>query len=410
MSPCAWHARVTAATIPAIVSIEVAMVSQPSIDFVARARSLAPLVREHADEAERLRHLPAPVAQAMAAAGLYRIAAPRRSGGAEADPMRQIEVIEAVANADGSTGWNLMIGIESFGLIAPAFETCAELLADPMTVLCGSTAAVCIADEIPGGFRVNGQWQFVSGCHNAQVFTGLVQRRRNGVPIDGLPPVYAVATLPDWQIVDTWNVGGLCGSGSHDVRITNLDVPNERMLVRMGTIRGDTPLERIPLGTRLAYNKVAVALGIARHAIDAFIDIATGKIPRFTSRTLRDRPFAQRAVARAEVRLRSARSLVFELTEALWAKVTERERVTPYDRAMYQIACSDAVSGAFEAVDAVAEAAGTTANDRASPLERLTRDIRVIRQHVTVAPHHIEDGGRVLLGLEPEGAMLKGFG
>ena len=65
--------------------------------------------------------------------------------------------------------------------------------------------------------------------------------------------------------------------------------------------------------------------------------------------------------------------------------------------------------GCAEAVDAVAEAAGTTANDRTGPLERLTRDIRVIRQHVTVAPHHIEDGGRVLLGLEPEGAMLKGI-
>ncbi len=385
------------------------MTSESSFDPVARARALAPLIRRHADAAERERRLSAEVAHAMAAAGLYRIAAPRRCGGSDADPMTQLATIEAVANADGSTGWNLMIGIESFGLIAPAFEECAELLADPMTILCSSTAAICTADETSKGFHVNGRWQFVSGSNNSQVFAGLVQRRRNGEAIAGLPAVYAVVTRPDFQVLDTWNVGGLSGSGSHDVTITNVEVPNERILARMGRHHDKSPLEHFPLGSRLAYNKVGVALGIARAAIDAFTDIATGKVPRFTSRTLRDRPFAQRAVAHAEVRVRAGRALVFELLEAMWSKVRAAEPVTLRERALFQIACSDAVAGCNEAVDAVTEAAGTTANDRTGPLERLARDIRVIRQHVTVAPHHIEDGGRVLLGLEPEGTMLKGL-
>ena len=385
------------------------MNSDTAFDPVARARSLTPLIRQHADAAERQRHLSAEVARAMAEAGLYRIAAPRRIGGSDADPMTQIATIEAVANADGSTGWNLMIGIESFGLIAPAFVQCAELLADPLTILCGSTAAICTADETRSGWRVNGQWQFVSGCHNAGVFAGLVQRRRNGEAIPGLPAVYAVVKRGDFEIVDTWNVGGMCGSGSHDVKITNVEVPNERILARMGSHHDASSLEHFPLGSRLAYNKVGVAIGIARAAIDAFTDIATGKVPRFTSRTLRERPFAQRAVARAEVRLRASRALVFELVEAMWTKVRAHEEVTPYDRALFQIACSDAVAGAVEAVENVCEAAGTTANFRAAPLERLARDIRVVRQHVTVAPQHIEDGGRVLLGLAPEGPMLRGL-
>jgi alkylation response protein AidB-like acyl-CoA dehydrogenase len=323
--------------------------------------------------------------------------------------MTQLATIEAVANADGSTGWNLMIGVESFGLIAPAFVQCAELIADPLTILCGSTAAICTADETPNGFRVSGQWQFVSGCHNAEVFAGLVQRRRNGEAIPGLPAVYAVVTRPDFEIVDTWNVGGLCGSGSHDVRIKSVEVPNERILAQMGRHHDRSPLEHFPLGSRLAYNKVGVALGIARAAIDAFTDIATGKVPRFTSRTLRERPFAQRAVANAEVRLRASRALVFELVEAMWEKVRAHEEVPLRDRALFQIACSDAAAGAVEAVEGVCEAAGTTANFRTAPLERLARDIRVVRQHVTVAPQHIEDGGRVLLDLAPEGPMLKGL-
>ena len=383
--------------------------SDTTADPVARARALAPLIRKHADAAERERRLMPEVAHAMAEAGLYRIAAPRRIGGTEADPMTQIATIEAVAKADGSTGWNLMIGVESFGLIAPAFRQCADLLADPLTILCGSTAAIGTADETPNGYRVNGRWQFVSGCHNCAVFAGLVQRRRDGRAIPDLPAVYAVVTRPDFSILDTWNVGGLCGSGSHDVVIADVEVPNERILARMGNHGGESPLERFPLSSRLAYNKVGVALGIARAAIDAFTDVATGKIPRFTSRTLRERPFAQRAVALAEVRVRASRALVFELVETMWRKLCEGDVVTGHERALFQIACSDAVAGAAEAVDYVVEAAGTTANDRASPLERLARDVRVVRQHVTVAPQHIEDGGRVLLGLAPEGPMLKGL-
>ena len=118
---------------------------------------------------------------------------------------------------------------------------------------------------------------------------------------------------------------------------------------------------------------------------------------------------AHRAVATAEVRLRSARALVFELVEEMWTKVRAHDEITGRERALFQIACSDAAAGAAQAVETVAEAAGTTANFRSSPLERLARDVRVVRQHVTVAPQHLEDGGRVLLGLNPEGPMLKGL-
>jgi alkylation response protein AidB-like acyl-CoA dehydrogenase len=88
------------------------MNAETAFDPVARARALAPIIRQHADAAERQRHLSPEVAQAMAAAGLYRIAAPRRCGGHDADPMTQIATIEAVSTIDGSTGWNLMIGVE----------------------------------------------------------------------------------------------------------------------------------------------------------------------------------------------------------------------------------------------------------------------------------------------------------
>jgi len=154
--------------------------ANPHIDA---AIGLRPLVREHADEAERERHLPRPVAEAFAREGLYRVAAPTEFHGADADPMTQIGVIEAVSRADGSAGWNLMIGIETFGLIAPGFAHCPELIEDPMTIMASSTAAVGRADREDGGWRVSGQWQFVSGIHNAELFGATVRRYANDEPV-----------------------------------------------------------------------------------------------------------------------------------------------------------------------------------------------------------------------------------
>ena len=112
-----------------------ASAAQPSSegDFVAAARGLAPLIREHADESERERRLAKPVVDAFAANGLYRLAAPKSVGGHETHPFVQIEAIEAASQADGASGWNLMIGIENMGFLGAALEreVATQLFSDP---------------------------------------------------------------------------------------------------------------------------------------------------------------------------------------------------------------------------------------------------------------------------------------
>ncbi len=369
---------------------------------LTRAQALVPLVLAHADEAERNCHLSQAVAHALADSGLMRLAAPAEFGGEEADPMTQIQTIELIAAADGSAAWNLMIGIENFGLIAPGCGACRHLLEDPAMIMCSSTAAIGRAERDGAGYRVSGQWQFVSGCHNAAVFCAMVRRYDEGEQLGG--NVYALTDL--FEIVENWNVSGMRGSGSHDVHLDNVWVPDNQIVAPLEQVASDSPLVRFPLGARLAYNKVAISFGLARAALDHFVELAEGKIPRFTSRSLRERPTAQIAIAESEVRLRASRALVFELVEAMWDRVVAGDDITLKDRAMFHIACSDAARGAVEVVDRVADAAGTTANFKSHPLERISRDVRVVRQHLTVAGHHIEDGGRVLLGLDPKGAML----
>jgi alkylation response protein AidB-like acyl-CoA dehydrogenase len=380
-------------------------------ELLARAIALQPLVREAAAEAESGRRLPESVAQAMAKEGLYRVGAPLSYGGAEAPPETQIEVIEAISYADGAAGWNLMIGIETFGLLGLAFPRGAELFAAPEVIVCSSTAAVGRADRTEGGYRVSGAWQFVSGCQNASYFAGMVAIHEHGEPVASELPRFAVLPRGAFEILETWHVAGLRGSGSHDVRVDDVLVPEEDLARAPGAMlaerRNAAPVLRIPMSVRLSYNKVAVGLGIARAAIDAFVAIATDKVPRFSSSTLRERPFAQRALARAEVRLRASRALLMEQVREVWRQVSAGEEISLRQRALFQIVCSDAAAACAEAVDSVVEAAGTSANFLDCPLERCARDVRVIRQHMTVAPHLLEDGGRVLLGLEPESVILK---
>ena len=369
--------------------------------------SLAPLIRRHADEAERIRHLPQPVARAFARHGLYRLAGTLDIHGADADPMTQIAVIEAASRADGSAGWNLMIGIETFGLIGPGFKgRCPELIADPMTIMASSTAAVHRAQRDGDGWRVSGQWQFASGIHNAQIF-GATVRLYDGDELLDEGNRYAVVPAGEFEIVDTWQVAGLRGSGSHDVRLDDVYVPNSRIIAPIGGNEAATPQLRLPLGNRLAYNKAAVAIGIARAGIDAFVELAGRKQPRFTTRSVRDRPFAQRAIALAEARLTGARAALMELAAASWETVVRGDEVSPRDRALFHIIASDTARAAVETVDILCEAAGTSANRIGEPLERISRDVRVVRQHATVAPHLMEDAGRTLLGLEPESFVVR---
>lgn len=373
---------------------------------VKAARSLEPLIRENANQAEASRRLPQTVATAFAKQGLYRLGAPKELHGADADPATQIEVIEAISYADGSAGWNLMIGIEVFGQLAPLLGPNLPLIDDPAIVMCGATSAMGKAQHEREGYRVNGRWQFVSGCHNASIFTGLVRQYRGDERLER-PPSLIVAQMDEFSILDTWNVSGMKGSGSHDVSIADHWFPKERLVVPSDVIiEGRTPLQRIPLGVKLAYNKIGVCLGIARAGLEAFTELASKKTPRFGSIKLRDRSFAQVAIAEAEIQVRGARALVFELVEELWEIVNKSEHIEDKWRAIFQIACSCAARSCVEAIDRIAEAAGTTPNFLGEPLERIVRDVRVVKQHVTVSPQHIEDGGRMLLGLPAQGMML----
>ena len=373
-------------------------------DWVERAKSTTNLVRQHADAADENRHMSASVAKKFAELGLYRLAAPTQCGGVDLDPETQMRVIEIISRIAGSSGWNLMIGIETLGLVVPSMATCLDMISDPNIIMSSSTADVGRAVKCPSGWRISGQWQFVSGIHNAHVFGATVQRFEDDSAIDDAR-FYAVLPREDYRILDTWHVSGLRGSGSHDVVVADVFVPQERLVATLGQGSMASNQLNIPFGVRLTFNKVAVALGIARAGIDAFQKLAQGKQPRFSYKNLKSRPFAQRAVAQAEILLRGVRAAIYEHVRHIWRQVFAVDKLSDDDRAIAHLLASDAAKAAVECVEFLQEAAGTSANLLSNPLERIGRDVKVVRQHATVAPHHIDDAAAVLLGNPPHGIL-----
>ena len=305
-------------------------------DIVQRARALAPIIRETADEAEAQRHLPARAAQAMAEAGLHRVAAPATVGGLECTPETQVRVIEAISEAGGAAGWTLMIGIEALGVVGAALspESAAEVVGNPNVIVCGALNPLGRAEPVQGGYRISGQWPFASGCHNADWFHGqciVYDGDERRLEDDGRVFLREMLVPRDeFRIVDTWKVSGLRGSGSHDVAVDDVFVPDHHVtaITNQGLV-ADGPLYRMPLLTRLAYNKVGVATGIARGAINQFIDLASDKTPRGATNLLRERPQAQIALADAEALLESGRAYLFQTLSQVWQACLAGEEITP---------------------------------------------------------------------------------
>jgi alkylation response protein AidB-like acyl-CoA dehydrogenase len=207
-------------------------------------------------------------------------------------------------------------------------------------------------------------------------------------------------------IVDTWDVSGLVGTGSHDVVIEDVFVP-EAYTCAFGP--GMTPcstyyqgmLYRYPLYALFALPISAVALGMAQGAIDTCLDLARTQTPGGSSTPLRERPMFQFRLAEAVALVRSARAWLHASVQQLWEALHTREQVPFAARADVLLAAANATRSAAAAVDILYTVAGAAANYRRSPLQRALRDIHAATQHMGTAPQQFESAGRMLVGLPP---------
>jgi alkylation response protein AidB-like acyl-CoA dehydrogenase len=373
--------------------------------LVARAAALAPELARRADEIERARRIPADVSAAMAAAGFYRMFVPAKLGGVEASPETGARVLETLAAADASCAWVAFIGATTGSSLAWLPEAGArELFAAPDTLLTGVFAPSGRAAREAGGWRVTGRWQWGSGCENAAWIGGGCVLTENGVPLAGPHGAPRAQMLffraADAEILDTWHVAGLRGTGSTDYAVRDVLVPERHAVDLLAPSDPERPLQRFPYFTFLALGIAAVTLGIARAALGDLVALAADKKRAGSRSTLASRAHTQLEVAQAEAAVRSARAFYYESLGAAWEIARSGGAIPLEARRDLRLATTHAVQQCARAVGAMYTLAGGTAVYEASRLQRQFRDVHVATQHVMVSPGTLETAGRLFLGVE----------
>jgi alkylation response protein AidB-like acyl-CoA dehydrogenase len=379
--------------------------SEPILEAV---RALTPEIRAAASEIEANRCLPTPIIDALKRAGVFRMAMPLEWDCPELDPLAQIRVIEALSYADGSVGWCAMINSDGgyfSAYLAP--DVARELYRDLDLPTGGSLVFAGRAEAVAGGYRVTGRWPFVSGCRhcdwlifNCNVFEhGQLRTTSNGMP----ERRFCFIPTREAEILDTWYTTGLRGSGSHDVAVKDVFVPAERTFGFPSPPRRKGALYAYPM--MFAYNLPGVTLGIARAAIDNFVENAARKQVTMSMLTgkrvmLRDEVYAQTALARAEGLVDSAREYVFARIGEIWRRLVSGQQPTLKQRAQYRIAIAHAHAVCVEAVEGLFKAYGGGAVYSSSPLDRCLRDLLTINQHTMNSLKISEVAGRALLGFD----------
>ena len=377
-------------------------------ELAARARSLAPLLAEHAAEAERLRRPHDAVIAALEEAEIFRLMVPRCYGGLELDLDVFLEVGLALAEGDASMAWVSTFYIEHNWMLCQFPESFQhELYADRSHVL--APAMVTPTGEAwrrPGGFRLDGRWKWATGSAHGDwvIVSGRVQPAGDGLDVRFLAlPRSAV------RIEDTWHVDGMCGTGSNDVIVENRTVPEERTVsileMSAGKAPGSrlhpSPLYRTPMIPILGLAASMPAVGQARAVLRGFRERLAGRTRLGSATSQAERPAAQMRLARAEIEVRQAESLLRGVVAEVMAK---RDAATPADRTRWLASLAFAVDQSKRVIGSVAEVSGGSAHFLDQALQRSKRDVDTLSCHVVFdLDARLESHGRTLLGLDPGG-------
>ena len=374
---------------------------------ISRAEAVRPAVAAASDQIEAARRLPPALLDQLHEARLFRLLLPRASNGIETDPVTFFRVMETIAEADASTGWCLCqaggCAMSAAYLEAPVAQ--AMFGDDPRAVLAWGPGPKAKAIECEGGYKVTGTWAFASGGRHA---TWLGAH----CPIyqaDGSPRLHAngkqqertmLVRAQDVTWTDIWNTVGLRGTASDQFALSDFFVRADHSMTRdfEKERRESGPLYRMSAINCFQIGFAGVACGIARGALDCFVDLARNKVPFGMKSPMRDNAVIQSSLAQAEVNLRAARGYVLQSAAAIWKDLTAGATISIEQRVTIRMASTNAIAKAREAVDFAYGAAGATAIFENHPLERRFRDMHTVTQQLQGRLSHFETVGAWMMG------------
>jgi alkylation response protein AidB-like acyl-CoA dehydrogenase len=376
-------------------------ISLPGAEGADALASLLTALRARHAEFEANQCISDDVVEMMKAAGVYRALVAERFGGQEVSPMAFLRLIETIAMADGSAGWVASFGFSAIYLSALPIDTLQEIYAHgPDVVFAGGIFPPQPAAKVAGGFRVSGRWAWGSGCTGADLIG--VGIKPEGATPEGSQSLPRIAVMPrsHVKIVPNWDVNGLKGTGSHDMVVENVRVPESWTFTRGGASSLETPLYRYPSMALAAQVLAVVALGVARAALDDLTALAGERSSITGAPVLAERAYLQSDLAKAEAALRAARAFFYESTEQAYGQILAGDTLDAQGRNLLRLSATHAAQAGADAAHTAYRLSGTTGIFRDHPIARRFQDALIVPQHAFLSEGTWQQAGRVLLGMQ----------
>ena len=384
-------------------------------ELLARAEALVPVLRERAGEAEELRRVPDETIEDLHRTGLFRILQPKRVGGSELPFRSIVELVSVIGRGCGSTAWvlaNLAAHHWLLGMWPKQAQD--EIWGQSPDNLIGSALIFPRgrASRVDGGYRLTGRWPFSSGVDAAawNLIGAILHDQESGIA----QPRIFVLPASDYQIIDTWHVIGLGGTGSKDVAVEDVFVPDYRSIAVEQIVGGPNPgsevnpavLYRLPAISLFAFCIAGVSLGIAQGAIEYFTQTIRSRTSYYTGRSLADFVTLQIHLAEATSIADAARAVILTDCDEATRIVEEGAVPSLEQRARYRRDGAYSATLCTRAVDLLFRATGGGAIYARNPLQRAFRDVHAANAHY-VLNWDINGAmyGRVALGLSADATL-----
>lgn len=378
--------------------------------IIQRARDLIPYLKETAAKAEAERKVPVETVARMQKLGLFRVLQPKRWGGFEMDPQVYFQVQMALAEGCMSTAWIYgVIAVHNWQIALFDLKAQQDIWKDDTNVLIASSyMPVGKVEPVDGGFKFSGRWAFSSGCdHCDWVFLGGVVPPTQDNP----QPDYRTFLVPrgDFKVLDTWHTFGLKGTGSNDIVVEDVFVPDYRTHSSLDGFRGTNPgidsksipLYKIPFGQLFPRAVSTAAIGATQGAIHAYRDIASKRVGSNSGSKTAEDPHAQMAVSRAQALVDQLKLRLFQTFDVLMADARKGEATDLNTRIQFRYESAAVPEACLAEVLELQKMCGGRAIFTNSPLQRFMLDILAGRAHVANNPYQFgKNWGGVQLGLD----------
>ena len=374
-------------------------------ELLTKVKELEPLLRENAATAEAECKLPEATVDAVREAGLFRIWAPEKLGGWDVDPVTACRIFQEIARIDSAPGWLVQMSNAIGGLGLFFGDRAVEEMYRPDTIFADALHPPGSAIAVEGGYELTGQFPFASACHHADWFLAVAQIVDDGRPVtENGQPVMKWMSLPmsEAEIVDNWDTLGMRGTGSHDVKVQSVFIPEHRAPAFGPITEARSKHWSNAIGNLTIWHIVAsvgvIPLGIAQAALEEFTALTKSKTPAYLERTLNTQGLAHYRLGAAKVTLSAARANMYETLSRVWSSAQSGNLITTEQKCDMQLAGSYAGRAACDAVQLIAASAGTSAVRHSSRLTRHLRDLNTLTQHAKISTDRYEDVGAITVG------------